>query len=102
MLIGSFIVAFQAVWGHYRGISLAYERPERLQALVIRAIHDARATMRALRYPLLVYPRLHPFSRRLRQLPCTINNLDLMWSIPDLMKAEENKSFEFDVLPPNN
>jgi hypothetical protein len=60
MLIGSFIVAFQAVWGYYRGISLAYERPERLQPLVIRAIHDAKGTMRALRYPLWIYPRLHP------------------------------------------
>ena len=96
------VVPFQAIWAYYHGISLADERPQRLQSLVIRAIYDVRGTMRALRYPLFRYPGLHPLAKRLRELPCVIDNLDLLWSIPDLMRAEENNYFEFEVHPSNN
>ena len=96
--IGSiFLRAETYVWAYYRGISLNEEGKDRKNNLVIRDICDKKQTIEVLCAFLntsYVWGTLIP---KFDSLPLSIENVDLVFGVPDLRRAEENRWFSFEI-----
>ncbi len=97
--LGTVLTPDEWVWAIYHGCHVdaweALRKPE--ETLVIKAIHEPSALLRALSWHRKFERRFADFDPARLKLPYVISPIDLLHAIRGLMEAEQKGYFEFEI-----